>query len=248
MNVSFFERNINNKTLSIAQKVIIFGALFSAIFVFVYSFILMTPFTDLYQLDGGFLFTRMKQFGILPAHLEGLVDDAYFYSPVTGKKIGVNLAYFTSFTRNELQVFNHWIFALGFFGIIVSIIPIIYMSHKRKIYYKTNYIVIPAASTFNLYVGIHMLVQLIMNQTLVASKANNFTLLNAYQTYINDTDATTIIEHFKASDSNWVFAIGYIIAISVILFAIFGYVLTYVKYKYQKKQPVIDLSKVSINE
>ncbi|MCQ2795022.1 MAG: hypothetical protein MJ214_02270 [Bacilli bacterium] len=238
------------KILSPAQKVIIFGTLITAILVFVYSLVFMTPFSDIYQIDGGFLYQQMAQLGITKEVIATykLSSEAFYVSPFTGKEIGLNLAYFTSFTRNELQVFNHWLFVFGFFGLLASLIPFIYFSQKRKIYYKTNLIVIPAVAGFNLYIGIHMLIQLIANHTSVLSKVDDYYLLSAYQTYINDSSAEAVHEYFRVTDSNPMFIIGYIIAAALILFAISSCLLTFFKYMHQKNQEQVDLSKVVIHE
>lgn len=247
-----FGAKATEKRYKKAQKIIIFGALFAAIFVFIFSFILMTPFSDLYLVDGPFLYTRLIKFGITPNDIEALhlPDEAFFFGPQTGEKMGINLAYFTSLTRYQLQDFNHWLFAFGFFGLLVSLIPLVYFSQKRKIYYKTNLFVVPAAATFNLYIGVHMFVQLVMNQVLVLSPeaAFGYKMVNAYETCIRDNEATEIIEFYHQTDSNITFFIGYIVALAVIGFAVASYALTVSKYRYQKKQPPVDLSQVHINE
>jgi len=236
------------KILSPAQKVIVFGVLATAILFFVYSFVFMTPFSDLYQLDGPFLFSRMINFGLIPiAKLprKGNIS-AYVFSLASGDPVGMNMAWYTYFARNELQVFNHWIFNLGFFGLIAAFIPLIYGSQKRKIYYKTNLVVNPAVGVFNLYIGIHFLVQLIMNQQLVWSQ--DYHMINAYKTYLEDNTAKIVKNFYSAADSNAIFIIGYLLAICLIVFAIGMMLLTFVKYQYHKRQPQIDLSKVKINE
>lgn len=237
------------KILSPAQKIIIFGGLIAAILVLLYSFILMTPFSDLYQIDGHFSFQSIASFTQI--NLQEIINkypDAIYVSPITGQKYGIDLAYFTSFTRAEMQVFNHWLFTFGFFGIIASLIPLVYFSQKRKIYYKTNLIVIPVTAGFNLYIGIHMLIQLITNHVSVLSMADGYQIINAYQTHIDDPFATTIVEHYHTTDANPIFIIGYVIAAVVILFAISACLLTLVKYKHQKSQKQVDLSKVVIHE
>lgn len=245
-----FKSDKLGKILSPAQKVIIFGALIAAILVFVYSFIYMTPFSDLYQIDGPFLFQKMAPFGIDKELIDsfGFPKEAYYFSPFFESEdpVGVNLAFFTSFTRHELQVTNHWLFAFGFFGLIASIIPLVYFSQKRKIYYKTNLVTIPVVAGFNLYIGVHMLIQLILNQMLVLSKTNEYILVNAYQSYLNGE--TTLHEYFHTTDSIPIFVIGYVIAAAVIIFAISSVLLTIVKYKHQKNQKQVDLSKVVIHE
>lgn len=247
---SVFKSEKFGKKLSKAQKIIIIGALITAILLFIYSFIFMTPFFELYQIDGSFSYQRLAQLGITKDIIAeyNLPPEAYYVSPFFGKEIGLNLAYFTSFTRHELQVFNHWLFIFGFISLLVSLVPLIYFSQKRKIYYKTNFIAIPAVATFNLYVGVHMLVQLIMNQTLILAKVNEYYLVSAYQTYINNSRATDVIEYYRVTDSNPMFIIGYIIAFFVIAFAIASCVLALFKYLRQKNQEKVDLSQVVINE
>ena len=83
----------------------------------------MTPFSELYQIDCPFYFHNMFRFGIRKEDLEAmqLPVAAYYFSPSSGEQIGISLDYFTAFTRNQLQVFNHWLFAFGFFGIIADL-------------------------------------------------------------------------------------------------------------------------------
>lgn len=240
-----FKSNKVGKILSPAQKIVIFGALIVAILVFLYSFVLMTPFSDLYQIDGHIAFHVLADLGIDPSKYP---PESIYISPMTGEPYGLDLSYFTSFTRVELQTFNHWLFALGFFAILVSAVPLVYFSQKRKIYYKTNLIVVPAAATFNLYVGIHMLVQLIMNHVSILSKVDAYRLINAYQTHLEDPSRTEIVDYFHVTDANPVFILGYIIAFLVIVFAFASFLLTFVKYKHQNSQKQIDLSKVVIHE
>jgi len=238
------------KALRPAQKIIVFGVLITVILFFIYSFIFMTPFSDIYQIDGRLYFNKLANFGLTPADFEGLQYKGhvcpYVYYVMSGDKAGLNLAWFTYFTKNELQVFNRWIFIVGFIGLIAALIPFIYGSQKRKIYYKTNLIVNPVVGAFNLYMGIHFLVQLAINQKLVWSQ--NYKVINAYKTLIENPEATSIKTYYSASDSNGVFAIGYIIAIALIVFGIGYILLTYFKHEYQKRQPQVDLSKVQIHE
>lgn len=243
----FNKDSVGNK-LPRLQKIIIFGCLFASIFVFIYSFILMTPFSELYQIDCPFYFHDMIKFGITKASIDLLKLPSEAYCTAGGG--GVNLDFFTSFTRNQLQVFNHWLFNLGFFGIIASLLPLVYFSQKRKIYYKTNFIVNPLVATFELYIGVHMFVQLVMNQSLVLSQGIGYKLVNAYQTFINDKTGTVteITEYFKPTDANVIFGIGYFISIVVIIFAIANIVMTVNKYRYQKSLPKVDLSNVVIHE
>ena len=238
--------------LSMAQKVVIFGTLIAAILVFVYSLIFMTPFSDLYQIDGGFLYQQMAQLGIDKEMIASFnfPKEAFYFSPFHPEEgaIGLNLAYFTNFTRNELQTFNHWLFSFGFFGLLAALIPFVFFSQKRKIYYKSNYIVIPAVAGFNLYIGIHMFIQLVTNHISVLGKGNDYILLSAYKTYIDDNSAKEIINHYRPTDANPIFIIGYIVAVAVISFAIASCLIALFKYLHQRKQEPIDLDKVHINE
>lgn len=244
------EEVYQGKQITKLQKVAIIGTLVMAILLFVYSFIYMTPFSDLYQIDGPFLFQKMARFGITREVIDTyhLAEEAFYWSPFSGEEVGLNLAFFTSFTRHEFQATNHWLFNFGFFGLLVSLIPLVYFSQKRKVYYKSNFIVIPAVATFNIYIGVHMFIQLVSNHMLVLSKTDEFYLINAYQTYINDNEATDVIEYFHTGDGNVMFVIGYLIAIAIIVFAILGCIVAFLKYRYQKKTPPMDLSQVHINE
>jgi len=238
------------KALRPAQKIIVFGGLITVILFFVYSFIFMTPFSDIYQFDGELYFNRIYKFGLTKEMFEGLVDKGnvspYVYYLRKGDIAGLNLGWFTYFTRHELQTFNHWIFIVGLFGLIAALIPLIYGSQKRKIYYKTNLIVNPIVGCFNLYMGIHFLVQLIMNQMLVWSQ--NYTVINAYSTFINNNNAKSIVYTYSAADSNAIFIIGYVIAFALIVFGVGYILLTFLKYQHQKRQPKVDLDKVTIHE
>ncbi len=80
-------------------------------------------------------------------------------------------------------------------------------------------IALPAVAGFNIYVGVHMFIQLVTNHTMVLSDSMTigYKLMNAYQTYINNPDVIPepgktlpIKEYFKQADSNGMFVFGYI--------------------------------------
>lgn len=236
------------RIMQITQKVAILTLFFSMIFMILYSLIFMTPFYNIYKLDQPFLFKNMTQFGDLADRYKETykdVTEAFTFNAVTGNMNGVSLKYFTDYTRKDgIQVYNHWLFNFGVIGLLVSILPFVFFSQKRKRYYVSNYIVIGISSVFNLYVGLSILINGAVWRQYVAGQ--NFEIINAYTSYLNEQ--TSIIEYYSMDKLTWIFDLGVVVGVVIIASAIFSVAMAVCKFLYQRKMPKIDFSEVKINE
>lgn len=236
------------KIMQKLQKPIIFTLFFLTIALFAYSLIFMTPFYQLYKIDGQFLNAGLKNYGLV---IGDYADEALYKRNST--VLGLNMAYFTNFTRQAggLQDFNHLLFSLGFFGIIIGLCLFLFNGQKRKIYYLSNYITIGASSAYSIGVGSYVLFTLIGWQQYMATNVDYKTInaFKSYQDLVTDSSGNPLVkEYFKTSSFNYMFIIGYIISALMIIAGICA--ICYIVYKImdQKKHPGLDLSGVNIDE
>lgn len=225
------------------QKPIVFALFFVMILAFVYSLIFMSPFYDIYILNGRLSFTNADFYGIDYSMFDRVKDvDAFSWR--NGKPFGLNMEYFVSFTRNELQVFNQWIFNTSFIGILISLLLFVYFSQKRKRYYLTNFISFLIVLAFDFYLGFSLLVKTSEAQ-LITGQAR-YDIINASQSVINLDD--TLVSYYSAETFNWIFTVGYALAGVIICVALIGLVLLVLKFISQRKEKAIDTSEVVIHE
>lgn len=225
------------------QKPIVFALFFVMILAFVYSLIFMSPFYDIYILNGRLSFTNADFYGIDYSMFDKVKDvDAFSWR--NGKPFGLNMEYFVSFTRNELQVFNQWIFNTSFIGILISLLLFVYFSQKRKRYYLTNFISFLIVLAFDFYLGFSLLVKTSEAQ-LITGQAR-YDIINASQSVINLDD--TLVTYYSAETFNWIFTVGYALAGVIICVALIGLVLLVLKFISQRKEKAIDTSEVVIHE
>lgn len=76
----------------------------------------------------------------------------------------------------------------------------------------------------------------------------NYSVINAYSSYVNGVDASSIKEYFSYNTFSWVFILGYIVMILIALVSVAGLVYGVLRFIYQKKNPCMDLSEVNIDE
>lgn len=225
------------------QKPVVFALFFVMILAFVYSLIFMSPFYDIYILNGRLSFTNADFYGIDYSMFDRVKDvDAFSWR--NGKPFGLNMEYFVSFTRNELQVFNQWIFNTSFIGILISLLLFVYFSQKRKRYYLTNFISFLIVLAFDFYLGFSLLVKTSEAQ-LITGQAR-YDIINASQSVINLDD--TLVTYYSAETFNWIFTVGYVLAGVIICVALIGLVLLVLKFISQRKEKAIDTSEVVIHE
>ena len=99
------------------QRPLMTGLLVAVLVLLVYSFLFMTPFYDMYILDGRFLNSNLEKWGI---DYTTLPEGSYLYKGDTGRVIGISVTYFTRFTREGyLQSFNHLLFTFAIIGILL---------------------------------------------------------------------------------------------------------------------------------
>lgn len=230
-----------NKVLVKLQKPVILFMFFVMVLTFVYSFIFMTPFYDLMLIDGNLPKRVFGDFGIIADN---------YPSTHFNKAGGLNMSYFITIFRPlvdgdepAMQVLNHWIFNWSFFGILISLLLFVFFSQKRKRYQISNFVVCAITIAFEFYVGLTLFTKLSYHQGLVEKL--DFNVLNAFTAY-RTTVGEPII--YSADIFNWVFVLGYIVAILIIVAAVVGLALIIAKAIYQLKNKPIDISGVNINE
>jgi predicted membrane protein len=203
----------------------------------------MSPFYDIYILNGRLSFTNADFYGIDYSMFDQ-VRDVNAFSWRNGKPFGLNMEYFVSFTRNELQVFNQWIFNTSFIGILISLLLFVYFSQKRKRYYLTNFISFLIVLAFDFYLGFSLLFKTGEAQ-LITGQAR-YDIINASQSVINLDE--TLVNYYSAETFNWIFTVGYILAGVIIGVAVIGLVLLVLKFISQRKEKAVDTSEVVIHE
>lgn len=244
-------KNLNYYLVKI-QKPLVLSLFAIMVIAFVYALIYMTPFFDIYQLETYIKKADAEFYGVDFSIFENneIYKSALQYNLSGTKVVGINTGFFIEFTRKDLQSFNHWMFNTGFIGICVSLLLFVYFSQKRKRYYITNFVSFLAVLGFDFYVGFSLLLKTINCQNVVAGA--RFDILNIAMTLSLNNDTSSIPEvvgnHFSAASLNWVFVIGYIIAIAIILLSLIGLVFLALKFVHQLKEKEIDTSEVVINE
>lgn len=240
-NVKQNKNELLNKLCKL-QRPLMIGLLIVAIALLIYSFIFMTPFYDMYILDGRFLKANLENWGI---DYTTLPEESYLYKGDTDRVIGISITYFTNFTREGgMQKFNHALFTLGIIGILLVGVLFIYRSQLRKRYYVTNFVVIGVVCAFFLGTSIYMLIELLNWFTYM--QGVNYEIINYY--YCDMYLLTEYTEVFSASTSTWVFIVGFVLIGIIILSVILTIVFTVIKARTQKLAGKIDTSGVVINE
>ncbi|MGM9858745.1 MAG: hypothetical protein ACI311_05830 [Bacilli bacterium] len=242
------EQNVKQKNNELLNKLcklqrpLMLGLLFVAVALLIYSFIFMSPFYDMYILDGRFLLSNLENWGI---DYTTLPEESYLYKGDSTKVIGISITYFTNFTREGgMQAFNHAIFTLGIIGILLVGVLYIYRSQLRKRYYATNFVVIGIVCAFFLGTSIYMLIELLHWFSYV--KDINYEIINYY--YCDMYLLTEYTEVFSAATSKWVFVVGFVLTGIIILSVILTVVFTAIKARTQKLAGKIDTSGVVIND
>ena len=235
------QRKDLNKVLVKLQKPVILFMFAVMILMFVYSFVFMTPFYNLMLIDGNLPKRAFDTYGIVADNY----PKEYF-----NKAGGLNLSYFIVIFRPlvdgdkpAMQVFNHWIFNWSFFGILVACLLFVFFSQKRKRYQASNFIVCLITIAFEFYVGFTLLSKLSYHQGLVEQL--DYDVINAFTAYRTTTGTPAVYEFENFS---WIFTVGKVVALVVVLAAIVGSALLVAKALYQIKNKPIDISEVNINE
>ena len=242
------KRNINDILVKL-QKPAVLLLLFAVVFVLAYSLVFMTSFYKLSLLSGdaSILATDMEKLGLTfdmfpeAAH----ATKASVLNPGVLVKTGLKMSYFTAiFSKNGgLQLFNHWVFNVSIIGLCITLLLFVYFAQKRKRYYVTNFVTYGLVFGFDLYVGFSMLTKLAKLKAEVANV--DYNVINAY--YISKT---TVGEPklYDAANFDWVFIVGNIVAIVLLVAVVLGLALVIAKAIYQIKNKPIDISEVKINE
>lgn len=238
-----------SKIMQKLQKPIIFALFSLVILLFVYSLIFFTPFYDFYIADGYFSKSNMALYGGLS--LSDYPDEAL--RKVNNVAMGLNMSYFTNFTKkgNGLQEFDHLLFLLGFIGILISLVVFLFNGQKRKRYYLSNYITVCASGAYSIGVGVYTFISLLSYQNYTKNNID-YKTINAFMSaskLLKDSDGNAYVKEFySASSFNYMFIIGYVICVAMVLLGIIGICYAVYKAMYQKKNPGLDLSGVNIDE
>ena len=242
------KRNLNDILVKL-QKPVVLLLLFAIVFVLAYSLVFMTSFYKLSLLSGDAQLFKADMdkvgltFEMFPeaAH----ATKASVMNPGVLVKTGLKMSYFTAIFSKDggLQLFNHWIFNSSLIGLCITFLLFVYFAQKRKRYYVTNFVTYGLVFGFDLYVGFSMLTQLTKLKAEVASI--NYSVINAY--YISNATVGDP-KLYEAADFDWVFILGNIVAIILLVAVVAGLALVIAKAIYQIKNKPIDVSEVKINE
>lgn len=234
-----------NDILMKLQKPIVLFIFFAIIALLVYSLLYMTPFYGLYKADSTMLNKYLLQYGLPDVKTQGAYDAAAIISR-NGNPIGIDIKYYTMFVREAgyMQDFNKWMFKISFVGILVTCLLFVYFSQKRKRYYVTNLVSFGIVAGFDFYVGFKTITYVAGWKKYVAGL--NYDVINAYQSSVNlDSE---LVAYYSPQTFDWIFTVGYIVGVILILAAILGVALVLSKFFYQLKHKAIDTSEVKINE
>ena len=224
------------------QRPLMTGLLVAVLVLLVYSFLFMTPFYDMYILDGRFLNSNLEKWGI---DYTTLPEGSYLYKGDTGRVIGISVTYFTRFTREGyLQSFNHLLFTFAIIGILLVGALFIYRSQLRKRYYKTNFVVLGINVGYLVAISGVILFNLIKWH--LHMQTVNFEIINYY--YCDLYILPEYTEIFSASGCNWIFILGYVVVGLILTLSVLTTVFTLIKAKAQREAGPIDTSGVIINE
>ena len=232
--------DLNNLLIKL-QKPIVLVMFFAIIALLVYSLVYMTPFFPLYKADSILLNKYLTKYNLT---YDMFNEGSWAYK--SGKVIGLDIKYFTLFVREAgyMQDFNKWLFNISVIGILVTCLLFVYFAQKRKRYYVTNFVSFGIVAGFDLYVGFKTIGYLSGWQNYVAQI--DFKAVNAYQSSMNLDE--TLVTYYSAQTFDWVFTLGYIVAVVLIIAAVLGIALAVCKAIYQITHKPIDTSEVKINE
>lgn len=234
-----------NDILMKLQKPIVLFIFFAIIALLVYSLLYMTPFYGLYKADSTMLNKYLLQYGLPDVKTQGAYEAAAIISR-NGNPIGIDIKYYTMFVREAgyMQDFNKWMFKISFIGILVTCLLFVYFSQKRKRYYVTNLVSFGIVAGFDFYVGFKTITYVAGWKKYVAGL--NYDVINAYQSSVNlDSE---LVAYYSPQTFDWIFTVGYIVGVILILAAVLGVALVLSKFFYQLKHKAIDTSEVKINE
>lgn len=230
------EEKKSNKILDVyanLQKVFVFCFFFSFILLFIYCLGFFTPYYDI-----------LTNNGLLPrvyANKLGIDFDAFKVQyPDAIKGTSINVSYFTEFT-NDVQNLNNMLFYFSVVGIVISLLLFIFRSHIRKRYYITNHIVTGLCSIYSLVTCIFLFIQFGKYEN--ALNNVNYDIINAQYTIHQNANANEIINHFSKSSMDFIYVIGRIVLIVIIISTILlvlNDVAKIIVYKNKDKHELVD--------
>lgn len=230
------EEKKSNKILNVyanLQKVFVFCFFFSFILLFIYCLGFFTPYYDISTYNGLLPKTYAERLGIDFNSFKELYPDAIKSNSINGK-------YFTEFT-NDVQNLNNMLFYFSIFGIIISLLLFIFRSHIRKRYYITNHIVTGLCSIYSLVTCIFLFIQLGKYEN--ALNNVNYKIINAFYTNLQNAKANEIINHFSKSSMDFIYVIGRIVLVVILISTILlvlNDIAKIIVYKNKDKHELVD--------
>ncbi len=238
------------------QKVFVFAFFFSFILLFIYCLGFFTPYYDIVSNNGDFKFNLAAFRGVDVEAIrqtycpENPVDpvtcDGLFTLNASQTAAGnISMKYFTKFASQDVQVLNHMLFWFSIIGILISLLLFVYRAQIRKRYYITNYIVTGICSVYSLVTCIFLFIQ--FNKYEAVLNNVRFDLINAYYTQQKLGEDPGFINKFSKNSISYIYTIGRIILVLMLIAAVGLVVLNickYIRYKdFGKKveQPVAEL-------
>jgi len=227
----------NRQIKLILQKILVFSILFSAIALFVYSLLFMTPFYEIYKMNGELPINRLTDI----YHVDynqfdpgGFIYKVNALTGETGEIKSLDMKYYVSYAY-DVQPFNRMLFIFGIVAIVVSGILFIYRSQLRKKYYITNLVANSVVGVFNISIAAYLISQLtIWNSKL---KDLEYELINIYYDYTTKLELDgTYTKVFSEGTFQWVFILGYIIIGIMLLASLTMIIYSFVKFFKQKKE------------
>ncbi len=210
------------------QKAVIMCFFISFIVLFVYCLAFCTPFHDLLAVNGILTFKKLNNLGCAITKEQFALQ----YPGALNNSGQISCNYFTTIINDLTQNFNNMLFYFSLSGIIVSLLLFVYRSQLRKKYYVTNFAVNSLCSIFSLVTCITLFVNL--ENTLNKLSNIDYTYINARNTDINFKDSNVIVNTFGTFTYNYIFVIGRIVLILMLICAILLATLTIFKFLVNK--------------
>lgn len=206
------------------QKPVVFLCLGVFIALFVYALIFFTPFNQLYSSCDALWASGGGRGGGTPNWTNAGIDYTtlpevvWVYNDAGTKVVNLNMTYYVRYLgkyaiygNESIQSLNHQLFTWGLVGILVSLLLLIYRDGIRKNYYITNHVVNGAWSIFALSMAITLFVNLSYWQVKIHSM--DIEMINKFRNFNN-------LEAFDLNSLNWIFVVGYVIAVFMIIASI----------------------------
>ena len=218
------EKKTFGEILMKIQKPVVFLCLGVFIALFVYALVFFTPFNSLYSSCDALWASGGGRGGGTPNWTNAGIDYTtlpevvWVYNDAGTKVVSLNMTYYVrylgkyaTYGNESIQSFNHQLFTWGLVGILVSFLLFIYRDGIRKNYYVTNHVVNGAWSIFTLSMAITLIVNVSYWQAKIHTM--DIEMINKFRVFMEKTE-------FDLNSLDWIFVVGYVIAIFMIIASI----------------------------